>query len=91
MAIYTRFTENRREMEIRPKKKSIFLTVKQLQKNSFNFHWNSNTSCVRKIELETLSVSKQNQQFSIPVKEKPKLYLDPKTSLLFEGSASMTK
>ena len=75
------------------KKNSIFLTVKQLQQKLFQFPLDIQIQAVSgKSKWETLSVTKQNQQFSIPVKEKPgKLYLDPKISLLFEGSASMTK
>ncbi|MFI5132467.1 MAG: M1 family metallopeptidase [Chitinophagales bacterium] len=75
------------------KKNSFFLTVKQLQQKLFQFPLDIQIQAVSgKSKWETLAVTKQNQQFSIPVKEKPgKLYLDPKISLLFEGSASMTK
>jgi aminopeptidase N len=75
------------------KNKTMLVTVKQLQKSLFQFPLEIQIqSGSGKSQWETLSVSKQDQPFSIPLKETPsRLYLDPKTSLLFEGSASMIK
>ena len=62
--------------------------VKQLQKTSFVFplelQLKNNTG---NNTLKTISVSKQDETFIIPVKEKPiSLTLDPNTSLLFTGN-----
>ena len=75
-------------MEILVKRKKPFFYNKAITEKLFQFPLEIQIQAASgKSTWETLSISKQNQQFSIPVKEKPvKLYLDPKTSLLFEGS-----
>jgi aminopeptidase N len=72
------------------KDKSIIITVKQFQKKMFQFPLEIQLQAASgKSQWETLSVTRQTQQFSIPVKEKTvEIYLDTKTSLLFEGSVS---
>ena len=73
------------------KTKSISATVTQLQKNIFQFPIEIQMlTSSGNLSTETVTVTKQNQRFDIPVKEKPvKVNLDPGTSLLFEGSAAM--
>jgi aminopeptidase N len=72
------------------KKKIVLLTVTQLQKNIFSFPLDIEIkTATGKSQLKTLPVTRQTQQFSIPLKGKPvKINLDPETSLLFEGSVS---
>jgi aminopeptidase N len=75
------------------KDKTILLTVKQLQNSLFEFPLEIQIQTASgKSQVETLSITKQSQQFNIPVKEKiVQIYLDPKTSLLFEGFVSAIK
>lgn len=75
------------------KSKSVKLSVEQKQKNVFQFPLEIGLKGASgKSKMQTLQVIKSPQQFSIPVKEKiVNVYLDPKTSLLFEGSVSATK
>ncbi len=72
------------------RKKIVLLTVTQLQKNIFSFPLEIEVkTAAEKPQLKTLLVTRQTQQFSIPLKGKPvKINLDPGTSLLFEGSVS---
>ena len=74
------------------KNKMILLKIKQLQNTLFQFPLDIlvESGSGKKL-LQTLAITKQNQQFIISVKEKPRhLYLDPKSSLLFEGFISKT-
>ena len=72
-----------------PKEKKLSVTVKQLQKIPFSFPLElqlKNTTVNNTIK--TINVSKQEETFIIPVKEKPISFkLDPNTSLLFMGNA----
>jgi aminopeptidase N len=72
------------------KSKNVLLTVTQLQKDIFQFPLDIKLQTASgKTQWETVSVTKQSQPFSIAVKDKPvQVFLDPKTSLLFEGSVS---
>jgi aminopeptidase N len=72
------------------KNKTILITVKQLQTDLFRFPLDIKIQAASgKPKWETLSINKQAQQFNIPLNAKPvQVYLDPKTSLLFEGSVS---
>jgi aminopeptidase N len=76
-----------------PKKKTVVVTVTQLQKDLFRFPLDIQLqSASGKSQWQTLSVTKQSQQFSIGVKEKKlQLFIDPRISLLFEGSISQVK
>mgnify|MGYP006346943061 CR=1 FL=1 len=66
------------------------ITVKQLQKTLFSFPLDIqlNTGAVTK----AINISKQEETFVIPVKEKPAtLKLDPNTVLLFTGTVIENK
>ena len=68
-----------------PNEKKISLTLKQLQKTTFSFPLE--VQLKNYTETKTINISKQEETFTIPVKEKPvKLVLDPNTSLLFSGT-----
>jgi aminopeptidase N len=69
------------------KNKRILITTRQLQPDLFEFPIDIQVKFTSsKMLFQTLSVSKQQQQFIIKVKEKPlQLVWDPHTSLLFEG------
>ncbi len=73
--------------------KSVGLTIRQLQKNLSQFpleiaFW----SVSGKLKSETVYVTGNMQQAEIKLQEKPaRIELDPNTSLLFEGPASMMK
>jgi aminopeptidase N len=88
------YTPGQPKLEVRwsysEKDKSILLTIKQLQKNSFEFPLDIQIKgSSGKSVLQTLSVTKQTQQFTIPAKEKPaQILLDPGISLLFEGTVN---
>jgi aminopeptidase N len=75
------------------KNKMVLLKLKQVQNKTFQFPLDVKIQLVSgKTQLETLDITKPNQQFLLPVKEKPRqLSLDPNTSLLFEGSLKMSK
>jgi aminopeptidase N len=75
------------------KNKMVLLKVNQLQNKAFQFPLDVKIQLASgKMQLEIVDITKQTQQFSLPVKEKPlQLSLDPDTSLLFEGSARMSK
>jgi aminopeptidase N len=65
--------------------KKVSITIKQLQKTPFSFplELQLKNSTVTK----TITISKQEETFFIPVKVKPtKVVLDPNTSLLFAGT-----
>jgi aminopeptidase N len=72
------------------KNKNVTINVTQLQKDIFRFPLEILLQAVSgKSQWETLQITEQTQQFSLPVKEKIKqVYPDPKTFLLFEGSVS---
>ena len=73
-----------------PAEKKVSLTIKQLQKTPFSFPLE--VQLKNNTEIKTVNISKQEETFVIPVKEKPaKLILDPNTSLLFIGSAMEKK
>jgi aminopeptidase N len=76
------------EWKYNTKTKKLLLTVTQLQKDLFQFPLEiSVQSSPGKLLIQNLQITKQSQQFMIPVKGKPvKIELDPHTSLLFEGS-----
>jgi aminopeptidase N len=73
--------------------KSVSLTINQLQKNLFQFPLEIKLKTASgKIQLHTLSIRKQNQEFVIPFSEKvTEIEADPNTSLLFEGTVSRIK
>jgi len=75
------------------KSKTVALTVKQVQRKLFQFPLNIKLQSASGNSKEQLiNIAQQNQQFSIPVKEKPvQLILDPDASLLFDGSAHAAK
>ena len=74
----------------RPKDKTVSLTIKQLQKTPFSFPLELQLK--NSTSTKTINISKQEETFLIPAKEKPaKLVLDPNTSLLFTGTASEKK
>jgi aminopeptidase N len=75
------------------KNKKVSIKVKQLQNNSFQFPLGIKMQGGSgKIQLETLNVTSQDQQFLLPAKERPaQISLDPSVSLLFEGSARSIK
>jgi aminopeptidase N len=91
------YTPGLPELEVKwkynSKNKTISITVTQLQKDKFLFPLEIKIKAAStKPKWETLSITKQAQQFNIPLKGKPaKLYLDPNTSLLFKGAARMLK
>ena len=74
------------------KNKMILIKIKQLQNNLFEFPLDIELKLRSgKSQLQTLAITKQSQQFIVRVKEKPvQIILDPKTSLLFEGTVSKT-
>lgn len=75
------------------KDKTVAATLKQLQKNPFQFPLNIKLqSASGSSKAQLINVTQQKQQFSIPVKEKiVQLILDPDTSLLFDGSVHAEK
>lgn len=75
------------------KEKKISITVKQLQKTAFVFPLDLEINNVSgNHSLKTINISKQEETFVIPLKEKlVKLILDPNTSLLFNGTATEKK
>jgi aminopeptidase N len=71
----------------------LTLEIKQLQKSLFQFPLEINAITVsgKKIS-QTINVTTATQTFSLPVKEKiVSIQLDPKVSLLFEGTLSEQK
>ena len=70
------------------KEKKLSVTIKQLQKTSFVFTLELELKNVTgNNTIKTIIVSKKEETFIIPVKEKPaSLKLDPNTSLLFTGN-----
>lgn len=76
-----------------PKEKNISISVKQLQKTSFVFPLDLQiNNAPGTHSLKTINISKQEETFVIPLKEKPvKLILDPNTALLFTGVATEKK
>ncbi len=75
------------------KNKTAVVNVTQLQNKFFHFPLTiSIETASGKKQLETLTISKQNEQFLLPISEKPaQLSLDPGVSLLFDGSSRMSK
>jgi hypothetical protein len=74
------------------KEKKLSLTVKQLQKNLFAFPLELRLDNVENSVAKTVRVSKQQETFILPVKQKPgEIKLDPLTSLLFTGSITEKK
>ncbi len=76
-----------------PTEKKISVSIKQLQKTSFSFPLEielTNTSGGK--QLKVFNVSKQEETFSFPVKEKTRtITLDPNLSLLFSGNITEKK
>lgn len=71
-----------------PNEKKISVTVKQLQETPFVFPMDLQLNTSGNLLLKTINISKEEETFFIPVKQKPtKLVLDPNTSLLFLGTA----
>ena len=70
------------------KEKKLSVTIKQLQKTSFVFTLELELKNVTgNNTIKTIIVSKKEETFIIPVKEKPaSVTLDPHTSLLFSGN-----
>ena len=70
------------------KNKTLLINVKQLQTRLLEFPLEIGLEFgSEKPLMQTLSVSKKNEQFLLRVKQKPvSLLLDPNTSLLFDGS-----
>ncbi len=64
--------------------KKVSVTVKQLQKKPFSFPLELQLQ--NSLATKTIKISKPEETFVIPIKEKPaKVILDPNTSLLFTG------
>ena len=73
------------------KEKKVSLIVKQLQKNAFAFPLELQLKSESgNSQVVTIKISKQEESFSISVKDNiSKVILDPNVSLLFEGNASV--
>jgi aminopeptidase N len=72
------------------KEKKVSVTVKQLQENAFAFPLELQLKSESgNSQPAVIKISKQEETFSVPVKEKISTFtLDPNVSLLFEGKAS---
>ena len=73
------------------KEKKILVTVKQLQENAFAFPLELQLqSDTGNNQLAIIKISKPEETFSVPAKEKiSSVILDPNVSLLFEGRISL--
>jgi aminopeptidase N len=73
-----------------PAEKKVSVSVKQLQKTLFSFPLE--IQLTNSAGTKAINISKQEETFFIPVKEKPaKLILDPNTILLFAGTVTEKK
>jgi len=72
-----------------PNEKKVSVTVKQLQKNAFVFPLELHLTGVSgHNQLAVIKISKQEESFTVSVKEKiASVILDPNTSLLYGGTA----
>lgn len=87
------FTAGNPELDIKweydAKKKSVVVTVSQLQAKIFQFPLEIELRTAGKPRFHTFDITKQKQQFNIPCNEKIKeIIADPHTSLLFSGTIS---
>ena len=73
-----------------PKEKKVSIAVKQLQENAFAFPLELQlTNESANGQLAVVKISKKEETFLVPVKEKISTFiLEPNISLLFEGNAS---
>jgi aminopeptidase N len=74
-----------------PKEKKISIKIDQLQADLFQFPLDIAITGT-KSKTEKLMISKKSETFILPVKDKPlKVFADPFTSLLFNGSVTQAK
>ena len=90
MALYTGSAKTGYKLELPAKEKKVSITVKQLQKTPFSFPLEIQLK--NGAGTKAINISKQEETFVIPVKEKPgKLVLDPNTVSVIYGNCHREK